>query len=269
MNKKAWDAFSAARKRYKTWCGKLARGLPELQACQQALVDTRTGPAYVVETPVLYNFALDGLTQKDTIKLILVADNPGRREQAAENRRYLVGPSGKIAERFFREHPELGIDFRKNVLILNKTPIHTPRTVELRALGAPSRPGKTADSLVGGTAGGLAAAKAIAVSQRFMAELLLDFHRAFAPAPVWIIGYSEMKKGGIFEIYTDALKELYAGGAATPGTGKALRNRIFLYRHFSMNQFTVDLRRQSAPGEDLNAALERIGRAYRERILGW
>jgi hypothetical protein len=245
MNKKNWNAFSAARARYKAYIGELSRALPELQSHQQALVDSRPGPAYTVETPVLYNFALDEVTRDDEIRLILVADNPGRREQAAENRRYLVGPSGKIAERFFREHPELGIDFRKQVIILNKTPIHTPRTAELRELCA---------------AGGPALARAASESQRFMAAMLPEFQRALASVPVWITGYSEMKTGGIFAAYTEALKN---------SCPENLRGRLFLYRHFSMNQFTVDLRRQAAPGESLRETLERIGRAYRLRILGW
>lgn len=245
MDKKTWDAFTAARARYKAYIDGLSRALPELQSCQQVLVDSRPGPAYTVETPVLYNFALDDVTRDDDIRLILVGDNPGRREQAAENRRYLVGPSGKIAERFFREHPELGIDFRKQAIILNKTPIHTPRTAELRELCA---------------AGGPALSRAASESQRFMAALLPEFQRALASVPVWITGYSEMKKGGIFDAYTEALKSHYP---------EDLRGQIFLYRHFSMNQFTVDLRRQTAPGETPAETLERIGRAYRRRILGW
>jgi hypothetical protein len=245
MDKKTWDAFTAARARYKTYIEELSRALPELQSYQQALVDSRPGPAYTVETPVLYNFALDDVTRDDDIRLILAADNPGRREQAAENRRYLVGPSGKIAERFFREHPELDIDFRRQAIILNKTPIHTPRTAELRELYRK---------------GGPALAQAASESQRFMAALLAEFQRALAAVPVWITGYSEMKKGGVFEAYTEALKNHYP---------ENLRGRIFLYRHFSMNQFTVDLHRQAAPGESLRDTLERIGRAYRVRILGW
>ncbi|MDR2661445.1 MAG: hypothetical protein LBC31_00450 [Treponema sp.] len=245
MNKKTWGTFAAARDRYKAYIDELSRALPELRSRQQALVDSRPGPAYTVETPVLYNFALDDVTRDDEIRLILVADNPGRREQAAENRRYLVGPSGKIAERFFREHPELGVDFRKQAIILNKTPIHTPRTAELRELCR---------------TGGPALVRAADESQRFMAALLPEFHRALAGVPVWITGYSEMKKGGVFEAYTEALKNHYP---------EDMRGRVFLYRHFSMNQFTVDLRRQAAGEETLRETLERIGRAYRLRILGW
>jgi hypothetical protein len=245
MNKKNWDAFTAVRARYKAYIDELSRALPELQSYQQALVDGRPGPAYTVETPVLYNFALDEVTRDDEMRLILVADNPGRREQAAENRRYLVGPSGKIAARFFREHPELGIDFRKQVIILNKTPIHTPRTAELRELCM---------------TGGPALVRAVSESQCFMAAMLPEFQRALDSVPVWITGYSEMKRGGIFEAYTETLKNRYP---------ENLRGRIFLYRHFSMNQFTVDLHRQAVPEESPRETLERVGRAYRLRILGW
>jgi hypothetical protein len=247
MNKKTWEAFTATREHYRKIVKALSRSLPGLQSFQQALVDRRPGPSYTVETPVLYNLALDEVTPKDAIRLILIADNPGRREQMAENRRYLVGPSGKIAEKFFREHTELDIDFRKNVLILNKTPVHTPRTIELRELCR---------------LGGPAVTEAIAASQQAMAELLLEFHRILAPTPVWITGYSEMRKGGIFEPYTETLKKLYT-------TRPALRKGLLLYRHFSMNQFTIDLRQKALPGEKPVESLERIGRTYRERILGW
>lgn len=253
MKKNTWRDFTAARERFRELAESLGREVPGLRALQQELADSRSGPAYVVETPVVYNRALDDAGPEAEIKLILVADNPGRREQAAENRRYLVGPSGKIAEKFFRENPELGIDFRENVIILNKTPIHTPRTAELREL---ARLGKNAPAKA------KALERALESSQRAMAELLLDFHRALAPVPVWITGYSEMKKGGIFEAYTETVKELYKGQ-------KARRQEIFLFRHFSMNQFTIDLNQRRLAGEKLEDCLARIGALYRERIVGW
>jgi hypothetical protein len=246
MDKATWRAFSAARRQFKELAGQLSRDLPELGALQQELVNRRAGPSYPVETPVVYNGALDEVCPGDEIKLILVADNPGRREQAAENRRYLVGPSGKLAEKFFRENPALGIDFRKNVIILNKTPIHTPRTVELRELAAAAE----------------TAAAAIAGSQRAMAALVVRFHRALNPVPVWITGYSEMRRGGVFEVFTETLGKHYRRRDA-PGEA------LFLFRHFSMNQFTIDLRRQTLAGESAEETLERTGRAYRKRILGW
>ncbi|QQO09776.1 hypothetical protein [Breznakiella homolactica] len=247
MTESAWKAFRAAKRRYRNYTVKLAAALPELEAAQVKLIAARSGGTYPLETPLVYNGALDDVGPGDDIKIILVADNPGKKEQAAENRRYLVGPSGKIADRFFKNNPSLGIDFRRNVIILNKTPIHTPRTAELKDLAA---------------LGGPRIMEAIKTSQVTMAESLYEFHRALAPAAVWIIGYSEMKKNGIFDVYTDTLQKLYH-------PGEPLRKSVFLYRHFSMNQFTVDFNRQHNPGETAKKTLQRIGKAYRERILHW
>jgi hypothetical protein len=252
MNRAAWNQFTKARDHYRREVEKLSLEMPRLKGIQQKLINGRT-PSYTVETPIVYNRALDDVHPDSEIRLILVADNPGRREQMAENRRYLVGPSGKIAEKFFRDNPSLNIDFRANVIILNKSPIHTPRTVELKELRK---------------LGGAALETALDHSQRIMAKLLLEFHLALAcgtptcdngKLPVWICGYSEMKKGGVFEAYTQELRSLYGG------TG--LGEFVFLYRHFSMNQFAIDLKRQTIKGEALDQALKRIGKAYREKFL--
>ena len=69
-----------------------------------------------------------------------------------------------------------------------------------------------------------------------------------------------MKKGGVFEAYTETLKELCAADSL-------LNDSLLLFRHFSMNQFTIDLRKKALPGETLSQSLERIGAAYRERVL--
>ena len=242
MKRTAWDGFAKARDRYRREIARLDRKLPQLQSLQQMLVSSR-GDSYLVETPVVYNGALDDICADSDIRLILVADNPGRREQAAENRRYLVGPSGKIAEKFFGNNPVFNIDFRKNVIILNKTPIHTPRTAGLRELCR---------------LGGTDIEAALLQSQRFMANLLLEFHKALV-TPVWITGYSEMKKGGIFESYTDEVKTVYEG------TG--LKEMILIYRHFSMNQFTIDLKQQAMANETPDRTLARIGTIYRKKYL--
>jgi hypothetical protein len=82
-----------------------------------------------------------------------------------------------------------------------------------------------------------------------------------------------MKRSGIFEAYTEAVRDLYdpqqrpAGEKAAGRTG--LWQGLFLYRHFSMNQFTIDLGRQAREGESPEDALKRIGAAYRRRILNF
>jgi len=248
MTRAAWNRFIKAREHYRDGLENYNRDLPELRLLQQRLVDNRS-PSYTVETPIVYNSALDDIRQDSEILLILVADNPGRREQMSENRRYLVGPSGKIAEKFFRDNPALKIDFRKNVIILNKTPVHTPRTIELKELRV---------------LGGEELGTALDESQRLMARLLFEFHKGLSygndnPVPVWITGYSEMKERGVFAAYTNELKTIY--------NKSELVETLFLYRHFSMNQFTIDLKRQTSPGESVAKALKRIGAAYRRKFL--
>jgi hypothetical protein len=252
VNQTQWKNFVKAKTHFRRITEEIESVLPKLKTIQQKFADARSdgkNSAYVVETPVVYNTALDDVTADAEIKLILVADNPGRREQAAQNRRYLVGPSGKIAQKFFRDNPSLGIDFLKNVIILNKTPIHSPRTAELNKLCE-----------MEAETGGRSITGALESSQKKMAELLLEFHEALN-THVWITGYSEMKKGGIFEIYTNRLKELYADKPE-------LYKQLFLFRHFSMNQFTIDLKKQTEDGETVLKTLKRIGSAYRKRILG-
>jgi hypothetical protein len=246
--------FCALRDEFKTLTKKVETQLPTLKKHIQQLADEKAAPQYTVDTPVVYNKALDDITQNDAIKLILIGDNPGRREQEAQNNRYLVGPSGKIAQGFFKNTPELGIDFRANVIILNKTPVHTPRTADLKRLiaiadGDLKRKPLRKD---------LSCAECIRQSQIAMAQLLEQFYLCFK-TPVWITGYSEMKKNGIFESYTNALSDLFA-------TNTAFKESVFVYRHFSMNQFTIDLHQQTKPQESAADALNRIGAGYRQRI---
>ncbi|MCL2276901.1 MAG: hypothetical protein FWC21_03295 [Treponema sp.] len=255
MNAAAWKKFLKIKNYFKNYVEELSVSLPFLKDIQQELINGKSDkkiPSYVVETPVVYNTALDDIKAEDEIKMILVADNPGRREQAAENRRYLVGPSGKIAAKFFKDNPSLGIDFNKNVIILNKTPIHSPRTVDLGKLIL-----KENVLIKNNGINNITIKKAVEESQKVMASILYDFHEAL-DCPVWITGYSEMKKNKIFEIYTEELKKQY----------KNNKEKLFIYRHFSMNQFTIDLKKQALPGETIKKTLKRIGIAYRHRILG-
>jgi hypothetical protein len=245
MHKNAYKAFCKCRDNFRAITGDIENALPHLQEFQQRLVDSRSGPVYHVDTPVVYNTALDDVDESADIRLILVGDNPGRREQMAENRRYLVGQSGKIAENFFRQEPELSIDFRKNVLIVNKTPVHTARTAELKELCA---------------LGGEKMKRVIDDSQIKMAQLLADFFCALR-VPIWISGYSEMKSRGIFAVYTGALRDLIMNGTLD-------KNSVFIYRHFSMNQFTIDLRKKMPEyGTGVVETLRLMGTEYRERIL--
>jgi len=218
---------------------------------------------YRIETPIVFNEALRDLDASSEPAYILVADNPGKNEQLSRNRRYLVGQSGKLAEGWFRR--ELGIDFRKEVIIINKTPIHTPRTAELRKLLALAGEKSVASRSTGfdRSDGRRAALSALLdESQRWMAALARGLHEALA-VPLWISGYGELGPRGLFRPYAEALAGAYAGG------GDGLRETVLLFRHFSMNQFAIEMKQKRNVSRPLPEELARIGAENRRRILGW
>ena len=140
MTDAQWRSFTQFKadfaKKTAEWYRRIeSAGLTEaLRALQKKAAERDGVPPYSLDTQIVYNRSIDDIKKEDDIKIILIGDNPGKDEQLERNRRYLVGQSGKIADGFFRKNPELGIDFRKNVLILNKTPLHTAKTKELALL---------------------------------------------------------------------------------------------------------------------------------------
>jgi len=207
---------------------------------------------YAIETAVVFNEDLRKLGKESEPAFVLVADNPGKKEQLEKNRRYLVGQSGKLAEGWFRR--ELDLDFRRDVVIINKTPIHTPKTAELRRLLALSGP-----------AGSKRRTELLALldeSQRDMARIARGFHAALG-VPLWISGYGELRPRGLFSTYAAALAEEYRGA------GPAVRDSVLLFRHFSMNQFAIEMKAKRDAALPLREELSRIGIENRRRILGW
>lgn len=219
---------------------------------------------YPLETRVVYNGALDDVTSDSVIKYIIVGDNPGREEQLAKNRRYLVGQSGRLARGFFARHAALGADFGRNVIVLNKTPVHTRKTAELASFLK---------------AGG-AAADLLVQTQTYMAELAYNLHKALSlpgggagagaggaggaggeRAELWIVGYSELRKNGIFAAFRERLSELYAHSP--------LWDDVYVFQHFSMNRFTIDLNAyQKETALPLREALRGLGKRHRDRVFG-
>ena len=215
-----------------------------LHILQKAAADKDGVPCYPIETPIVYNHTLDAVQKQDSIKLIVVGDNPGKNEQLHTNQRYLVGQAGKVAENFFKRHAELAIDFRKNVIILNKTPIHTAKTKELLSL--------------------------LKVHEASFYDLFIETQRFYAAAaaalqktigcPLWLVGYGELRKKACFTVYAEELKKQYAGEAAAP---------VFVFQHFSMNCFANDLAKHWQIGSSLQGALNALGLLHRKEILGW
>lgn len=254
MRSEAYGALVAIREEFRGLVESWGADHPYLMEVQEVVRAARGYGDYRVETPIVYNRALDDIGPGTEIGIILVADNPGKKEQLAANNRYLVGQSGKLAESWFRA--ELGVDFRRKVLILNKTPVHTPKTAELALLARSA--GLHRQRLEALLAG----------SQAAMADLAWRLYRAMrgsadaAGPTLWISGVGELRKGGLFEIYRDELGRRL--GRATPRE----LSGVWAFNHFSMNQFAIEIKRKARPGAPIAEELARIGRENRTRIFG-
>jgi len=242
MTKSQFIEFSKLRDSFKAECKRILDTNPELREHIQTLMDSKSAK-YPLENPVVYNNALDSITQKSNPELILIADNPGFNEQLNIHKSYLVGLSGKLAEKFFKE--KLNIDFRKNVILLNKCPIHTAKTQDLKSLKID--------------------AGVLSLSMEFMASLACEMALCLK-VPIWICGYSELAQKKIFSPW------------AREFVKKANRSNIysnsFVFRHFSMNQFSIDFKTSCAkslyyidnPIENKKILAE-LGTFYRNKYL--
>lgn len=247
MTLEQWKFFCDFRDDFKKKVDEWTSALPTLPRLQHEAAKIAGNTEYPFETPVVYNRSLDEVSQGDDIKLIVIGDNPGKDEQLAKNNRYLVGQAGKIAEGYFRNNSELGIDFRKNVIILNKTPVHSAKTIQL----------KTVEKL-----GGEPAIRLIKESQIWMAKKTAELHACLG-TELWLVGYSELRDKKIFVPYRDTLKESCSIKAW---------NRVYVFQHFSMNRFTIDLadyvKVQKKEKARLEANIHELGILHRKDIFG-
>ncbi len=205
---------------------------------QRALYRERGYREEDLELPVVYNLALDDVSPESDPRFIVVADNPGLQEQKFKNHRYLVGQSGKLAVSWFRTN--LDMDFRIATIIINKTPIHTPKTAELRILTRLA--GKWRDNLV----------SLLEESQRTMARFAIELAECLE-CPIWVSGIGELGNRGIFQVWAEELRAYAAKSKADT------RANILLFRHFSMNQFAIEFsaaRREEAARKTASAEAE-------------
>lgn len=219
-------------------------GQGALHLLQQAAATENHTPLYSLETPIVYNHSLDEVHAADTIKLIVISDNPGKNEQLHKNQRYLVGQAGKVAEGFFRRHPELAIDFRRDVIILNKTPVHTAKTKELNYLV--KHGGEQFRSLFEET-------------QEWLAARTAALQKTFN-CPLWLVGYGELRKKALFTAYAEELWRRYGGKPDAP---------VYVFQHFSMNCFAIDFKKLSDAHTSTEENLRAIGLLHRKEVLGW
>lgn len=259
MTEQQWKIFCVfkeeLKKQVQVWCD-LA---PELRELQRAAAIVAKTPDYPFETTVVYNRALDEITSEDDIRLIVIGDNPGKDEQLSKNNKYLVGQAGKIAEGYFKKNPCLNIDFRKNVIILNKTPIHSAKTNQLKTIAKQ---------------GGKKIAGLIEESQIWMAERTAKLHIDLCRAAdsennqteLWLVGYSELKEKGIFGAYRNVLKSTYL--LSSPETWE----KVFVFQHFSMNRFPIDLneyiRTENKEAQSLEKTIHELGLKHKLEIFG-
>ncbi|MDX9898235.1 MAG: hypothetical protein RBT62_04900 [Spirochaetia bacterium] len=247
MDKAAFSRFNNIRDAFRQRVASWSSRLPGLEDAQRVLA-AETGDVYDIETPIVYNRALDDVVQGDRIAWIVVADNPGKREQEAANNRYLVGRSGMVAERFFAR--ELGIDFRTETIIINKTPIHTAKTVQLRRLVKLYPQARVV----------------LEESQRFMASIV-PVLQACCKARVWVMGLSELKPRGLFESWQKAMRDAYADTHVVAPSGSRPSDGVYGFNHFSMGSFATALKRGRRSDESTMEAVLRIGAENRSRIL--
>lgn len=241
MTQEQYAAIKEFRKNFKAKIEEWNEAAPNLMGLQQAAAKDAKTPDYPFETPIVYNRALDEISENDEIKLLVIGDNPGKDEQLLKNNRYLVGQAGKLGEGFFRKNPELGIDFRKNVIILNKTPVHSAKTAQLKYIAKN---------------GGQKIASLIEETELWMAKETAGLAEKLN-SEIWLVGYSELKSKGIFTKYRDQLKNY------------AEWEKIFVFQHFSMNRFSIDLKdfRQAHKELSLKEALFQLGTLHKNEIF--
>lgn len=255
-----WKIFCDFKDDLKNMVAKWQEQSSNLIDLQKKAAQIAKTPDYSFETPVVYNQALEEISKDNDIKLIVIGDNPGKDEQLAKNNKYLVGQAGKIAEGFFKRNENLGIDFRKNVIILNKTPIHSAKTSQLKTIAK---------------LGGEKIAELIKESQIWMAKRTAQLHTELNSqnlcenqTELWLVGYSELKEKGLFLPYREELKKSYSADEKS----KSNWQNVFVFQHFSMNRFTIDLKNyieENCQNHQINRnVLRELGQIHRKEIFG-
>ena len=156
----------------------------------------------------VYNKDLDNLVKED-IKYILVADNPGNIE--AQYERYLIGPAGLAARVYFDR--AMVSDFKKEVIVLNKTPIHTSITNKLEIIKEQSQE-----------------------SQEYMVNLIVELS-LLLDVPIIISGYSNglIKRKDKLAFQNKSLRPFFMKFADKVREKKI--TNYYIISHFSRNMF--------------------------------
>ena len=254
MNEKQWISFCNYKESLKLIVDEFEKSplKNELKFLQEKLI-IDNNEKYQLENSLVYNTSYDDFTKESNIKIIVIGDNPGWEEQLEKNKKFLVGQSGRLAEGFFRRNTVYNIDFRKNVIISNKTLVHTSKTKFLKTIE------KNAS---------LELKNYLNEMQKQMAKLIAQFHidlikyssEKYVPE-LWLVGYSELKEKGIFSIYKEELKKSYIN--------TDYWKNVYVYQHFSMNRFSIDLNEfKKSSSDDLLKCTKLLGLKHRIEIFG-
>ncbi len=246
MTKEQFARFDSLRQDFKNYCQKLDNQFKPLLVPLVSSAGLKDTPEYPLQTSIVYNSALDSITIQSQINLIVVGDNPGKDEQLESNQKYLVGQAGKLGAKFFTDNPQLKTDFRENVIILNKTPVHSAKTSHLKTMIKN---------------GGNQILQILQETQTFMAQLIAKLQKLF-DCQVWMVGYGELKDGGIFDTFKKTLFQCCSSDTLN-------WQKYLVFQHFSMNRFTIDLRSfmQNHPQLSLENALQQLGTLHKNEFF--
>ena len=93
------------------------------------------------------------------------------------------------------------------------------------------------------------------------AKLHTDLCGAGEASELWLVGYSELKGKGIFTDYRDTLKQTYMN------VNPAIWDKVYVFQHFSMNRFTIDLKDNFDQKESLQNNIYRLGNLHKTEIF--
>lgn len=194
---------------------------------------------------IVWNNNLDKISDLSHIKLILCADNPGLYE--FQDKVYLSpnGKCGTMAKKFFKR---LNLDLHEEVIVLNKTPVHTCKTKMLKEI-----PQNIFD-------------KSQIIMANFVIELLKACHKQNQDTELWILGASNAnfgEKNPLFAQYKEII--------AKAKNDEELWRKIFCFYHFSCGGFYRELysyieKRDGFEEQMLKNVLHNIG-TYRKNLF--
>lgn len=204
-----------------------------------------------VKQAIVFNNALLSIDPKK-IKYILVGDNPGKNEQ--KEGIYLCGRAGERARNFFEK--ELVNNFNEEVLVLNKSPIFTMRTRDIKEL---SEHGEFMKE-----------------SQRYMADLVFNLHSVNKNMEVFISGFAgcrcskdgkwlkQRKNNGGY--YKSQILPYFFAQLKNNYTNSEMEVKI--YKHFSNSHFSKDIKKYNKRDSEIRCVLNNIGSKYFRELMG-